>query len=1240
MEKQIKKFCIENSKKAEIDFGVFKEPSNLFQKFGKNNSLNTFKGELFELLLTELFEGNGYLVNRMGKGGNDGGCDLLVKFPHDTSIKYVIQAKNWKKAIDISDIDKEWSKFIRNYKKQNNLNNSNFCFIAWNYVKGIQSKIKSELNINIWDEQDIISNLFMKYKSQHPKYPSIQLNSYQESAFKNILRFWRNNKRCYVEQATGTGKTYIIAKIVETLITNKENRILIVSPSSFINKRIKELVETVIPGSRIAMKPIDGKVINILTYQYLYHNATKISTDAYTHIIMDEAHRAGAPKWNKLGILPIINNSTKIVGLSATMERYSKGLDVKKFLDNNCAGKLSLFRAIAQGFLPAIGKYVYSVLDLNSKINEVKFEVNSKYKKFPKKKEPVLRLLDAKQIKDYSIQNILFKYYHLVQYQKILVFCEGLDHVNEVRRLLDNTFTKFSNVKIERITSRQSKTENERILSNFENTVLTNNQISIIVAIDMLNEGIDVKGIDSIMLFRKTESPRVYFQQIGRVLRNQGKENPLIFDCVLNYQNVKINIQEELQTEVTRYTRTLKDIGFKDIEIQKTTIIHDEVKVISEIIKEVETKLNFYRSYKHAKEAVWKLGIRSESQYKKDYLKDPRLPSKPHRTYSGLGWIDYYDFFGTDRPNFYLTYQEAQAATQKLGIVSAISYKTRYKEDSRLPSQPDRTYKKKGWISWSDYFGLSISTNYETYTEAKFAASELHFKSYTDYRNRYYEDPRLPSKPELTYKYNGWKGYSKFLGLKEINLYQSLDEAKKAVKKLKINTEREYRKRFAEDERLPATPSRFYKEKGWVDNYHFFGKPKPKYYLKYLDAKNAVKKLSIKSREEYKKKYSLDDMLPSDPAGKYKGIGWVNYYEFFDVQQPNFYQSYVEAKKAVIKIGIKSRKEYVEQKRYKEDTRLPSQPNSFYKKSGWTNWNDFLGNTCYTYTEAERAVRQIGVDSKAEYISYKKHNEDPLLPSDPEKYYKHKGWVNWYYFLGKETPSIYSYKDAEKAVRRLNIKSMKEYKVRRNEDPKLPSSPSECYKNKGWIDSSNFLNIKKTIFYETYKEAQKASQKLGILTETSYRKLYKKDPKLTSTPNILYKTKGWKNWSSFLDTGREDIYRTYSEAKIAVQQLGVKSAAEYKIDKAYKKDPRLPSSPSSKYKNKGWISFYDFLGTKSPIKYATYKEAKRAAQKLKITSRKEYQNNKRYLEDLGLTCNPDRKFKTKGWVNWEDFLGY
>ena len=1242
MEKEIRKFCIENTKKEKIDFSIFQNPISLYAKCGTNSSFSKFKGDIFEILLSELFRGNGYLVDRVGEGGNDGGCDLLIKHPKDNSIRFILQAKNWKETINISDIDKEFGKFKRNYKKQHNLNNSHFCFVAWKYVKGIKTKINTELNINVWDEQDIINNLLKKYKSQYPKYPSIQLKDYQEKAFKNIIHFWKNNERCFVEHATGTGKTYIIAKLVEVLFLNAKNKILILSPSAYINDRINELLKTVVPSSNIALKFNVAKIVNVLTYQYLYHKSNLIPLNHFTHIIMDEAHRAGAFGWHKKGLLPIINNYAKVVGLSATMERYSSGINVKEFLGDNCAGELSLFRAITQGTLPSIGKYVYSVQDIDSKINEVKFDVEAKYKKFPQKKEQVLSILDAKQIKDYSIQNILYKYYRSIQYQKIIAFCEGFEHANEIRRLLDNTFIKFCNVKIEKITSKETKKENKLILSNFSSEKPNKNQINIIVAIDMLNEGIDVSGIDSIMLFRRTASPRVYLQQIGRVLRSHGEDNPLIFDCVLNYQNVKINLTEESQKEINRYQKSLDDFGFTEIEIPKLITVKDEVQEISKIIEEVEAKLNFYRYYEHAEEATQKLGIKSELEYRDGYRKDPRLPSKPKNIYTNKGWYDWYDFLGTERPVFYPIYNDAKKATQKLGIKSFIEYRKRYKEDPKLPSQPDRTYSNDGWIEWSDYFGTTDISNYRTYEEAKVAARFLKIKSYTDYRNRYVEDPRLPFNPDRTYN-KEWKSFNDFLGIKKILLYPTLAEAKQAVSKLIIKTEKEYRLRHKEDTRLPATPSKYYSNKGWIDNYDFFNKNKNRQdaYLTYDEAKKAVRLLSIKTRKEYLKRYKEDHKLTSSPEKLYKGRGWIDNYNFFGNKTPEYYKTFEEAKKAVIKLNIKTRKEYITQKRYKEDVKLPSNPSTFYKNKGWTNWEEFIIIHYLTYEEAKEAVQKLGVKTRTNYIGNKLYKGDPLLSSVPEKTYKNIGWIDWYHFLGTKAPSIYeTYQEAKMAVQKLNIKSMKEYKNRRYEDNGLPSSPSECYGNKGWKTSSDFLNIEKTEHYSTYQEAKKAAQNLGIKNRHYYhdKKKYKKDPKLPSSPDKLYKSKGWTDWYAFLGYKTVNIYQTYAEAKQAVQSMNIRSGTAYR--KLYKQDPRLPSTPEMKYNNKGWIDFYNFLGFESPNKYSTYEEAKSATHKLKVKSRKEYHLHKRYLEDLRLTCNPERKFRNKGWISWEDFLGY
>ena len=1241
LEKIIKNFCKKNANKQDIDFSKFQDPRKFHNEFGGNLPFNKFKGNIFEKLLAELFRGNGWLVDIIGERGNDEGCDLIIKNPHDNSIRFIVQAKNWNKAIDKSDVHKDLSKYQDHYEKQYNLTKRHFCFIVWNYVGGIKTKLNKELNINAWDESDIINQLFSNYEDIHPKAPKISLEPYQKTAFKEIFKYWKNNQRCYVEHATGTGKTYIIAKLVEELSLNRSNKILILSPSSYINNRIKELLLTIVPSEKITLKFKEEKYVNILTYQYLMNNSAKVAKSNFSHIIMDEAHRAGAAEWHERGLLPIINCNPKIVGLSATMERYSGGIDVKEFLGNNCAGKLSLTKALTLGILPSC-KYIYSVLDMKPKILEIRQGVNKKYKNNTKIKESLLRQLDSKQIKDYSIQNIIYKHYGSKEYKKIIVFCEGIEHAIDTIALLEKTFLKFSTVKINKITSNESKKENEKTLSYFSDIKPNKDQIFIIVAIDMLNEGIDVSGIDSIMLFRKTESPRVYLQQIGRALRSHTNQKPLIFDCVLNFQNVKINLYEEFKIETKRYRKLLDDFGFPDIEIPKTISIEDELSDISTIIEEVEVKLNYYRSYIEAKESTNGLEIKSESRYRERYHEDPRLPSKPYNLYKKNGWTNWYDFFETRAPNFFPTYNEAQIATIELGIKSHIEYRNRYKENPKLPCDPNRSYENIGWLDWYKFLNTTAPNIYPTYIEATEASQLLGINTYTEYKKRYKEDSRLPQSPSRVYQNIGWIDFYHFLKANKI-IYYSYNEAKVVVLRLKITSDNEYRLRHKEDIQLPSTPDRTYRDKGWIDRYDFFSKDGPELYSTYQEAKEAVKKLNIRYRREYSKRFNEDSRLSSQPEIIYKDKGWKDYFTFCEYSAPVYYATYNEAKNATKNLDIRSNKEYITQKRYKEDPKLPSQPIIFYKNNGSTNWNDFIPTYYLTYEEAQVAVQKLSIQTGREYFTLKRYKEDKLLPSNPEKTYAKKGWINWYAFLGTEAPNIYgTYYEAKISVQELGINSMKEYKNRYKEDPRLPSSPSEVYKNRGWKSFYDFCNISEPDFYMLYSEAQNAANKLDIKNRHHYQgmKLYKRDSRLTRTPDILYKTNGWKDWNSFLGSKPIDIYPTYEEAKKAVQKLGIITGTAYIKENLYKQDSRLPSSPEKKYKNNGWIDFFDFLGIDNPNKYTKYEEAKLAAKKLQIKSRKDYYENKHYLEDTRLTYYPDRKFRNNGWVSWEDFLGF
>ena len=129
----------------------------------------------------------------------------------------------------------------------------------------------------------------------------------------------------------------------------------------------------------------------------------------------------------------------------------------------------------------------------------------------------------------------------------------------------------------------------------------------------------------------------------------------------------------------------------------------------------------------------------------------------------------------------------------------------------------------------------------------------------------------------------------------------------------------------------------------------------------------------------------------------YKGKGWINWPDFFGRSKFS-YPTYEEAQRIVQENGITSQTDY---KSSYQALRLPAAPDVFYKDKGWIDWYDFLGKSkaSYpTYEEAQRIVKENGITSQADYMSsYKELG----LPSGPNKFYKDKGWIDWYDFLGK-----------------------------------------------------------------------------------------------------------------------------------------------------------------------------------------------------------------------------------------------
>ncbi|SEG19636.1 DEAD/DEAH box helicase family protein [Vibrio hangzhouensis] len=109
--------------------------------------------------------------------------------------------------------------------------------------------------------------------------------------------------------------------------------------------------------------------------------------------------------------------------------------------------------------------------------------------------------------------------------------------------LVTNRLHEFG-CKVAKFTSQESSAERRRIMNNFKNR-----DIDALVAMKVLDEGIDVPVCQSAFILASTRNPRQYVQRRGRVLRRaEGKNEALIVDfVVLPFPGVNNNYSQNLR---------------------------------------------------------------------------------------------------------------------------------------------------------------------------------------------------------------------------------------------------------------------------------------------------------------------------------------------------------------------------------------------------------------------------------------------------------------------------------------------------------------------------------------------------------------------------------------------------------------------------------------------------------------------------------------------------------------------
>jgi len=138
--------------------------------------------------------------------------------------------------------------------------------------------------------------------------------------------------------------------------------------------------------------------------------------------------------------------------------------------------------------------------------------------------------------------------------------------------------------------------------------------------------------------------------------------------------------------------------------------------------------------------------------------------------------------------------------------------------------------------------------------------------------------------------------------------------------------------------------------------------------------------------------------------------------------------------------------------------------------------------------------------------------------------------------------------------------------------------------------------------------------------------------------------------------GRKIIqWRRFDKARDWAHSLGLTSWAEWR---AFKRGEfartlgtiphDIPRTPDKVYESDGWVDYPDFMGYRSHKNFScSYEQARKFARSLKLNSAKHWrQYFKGQLDnDLppfpnDMPKNPHIVYRDKGWINWQDFLGY
>lgn len=347
----------------------------------------------------------------------------------------------------------------------------------------------------------------------------IKPNYMQRKALKELNRNRAIGiSKSLIISATGSGKTYLAAF---DALNFAPNRLLYVVHEGSILRKSLETFQKIFGGLKTCgvysgeAKELDADFI-FSTNVSMCRSLDLFDKKEFDYIIIDECHHAVADTYRQ--IIDYFEPEF-LLGLTATENRMDNK-DVVEIFGNNIPYELRLRDAIINDLIVPFHYYGirdelvdYGLTDSEERrlIAQISNEDNCEF--------------IYQQIENHRPEG---------QKLKALAFCRNIQHA---RMMADNMSEHYHTAFL----SGKNKT-GERIRA-YNDLQSDNKELEILFAVDILNEGVDIPGVNMVLFLRPTESSTIFIQQLGRGLRKyHNKSYVTILDFIGNSYKRSVHI--------------------------------------------------------------------------------------------------------------------------------------------------------------------------------------------------------------------------------------------------------------------------------------------------------------------------------------------------------------------------------------------------------------------------------------------------------------------------------------------------------------------------------------------------------------------------------------------------------------------------------------------------------------------------------------------------------------------------